>query len=90
MRLIDADELREMWLNNGLNEQIYDTNAVLDSIDNAPTIDQVKYGRWVITRNGNFIRNTCSVCNSFLDSDDSCIMDTYSYCPSCGARMDAP
>ena len=89
MRLIDADELREMWLNNGLNEQIYDTNAVLDSIDNVPTIDPVKHGRWVITRNGNFIRNTCSVCNSFLDSDDSCVMDTYSYCPSCGARMDA-
>ena len=33
MRLIDADELREYWLYNGLNEKIYDTNDVLESID---------------------------------------------------------
>nr|DAT53266.1 MAG TPA: hypothetical protein [Caudoviricetes sp.] len=39
MRLIDADELREYWLYNGLNENIYDTNDVLYSIDDQPTID---------------------------------------------------
>lgn len=39
MRLIDADELREFWLYNGLNEKIYDTNDVLESIDEQPTID---------------------------------------------------
>lgn len=39
MRLIDADELREYWLYNGLNEKIYDTNDVLESIDEQPTID---------------------------------------------------
>ena len=37
-RLIDADALREDWLENGENEHVYDTNAMLDSIDNSPTI----------------------------------------------------
>lgn len=39
MRLIDADELREYWLYNGLNEKVYDTNDVLESIDEQPTVD---------------------------------------------------
>ena len=38
MRLIDADAFRDWWLNNGENEHIYDTNDVLDSIDNWPPI----------------------------------------------------
>ena len=37
-RLIDADALREEWLENGENEYVYDTNSFLESIDNAPTI----------------------------------------------------
>lgn len=45
MRLIDGDALREEWLKNGENEYVYDTNAVLESIDNAPTIEP--YGTWI-------------------------------------------
>lgn len=45
MRLIDADGLREYWLENGENEYVYDTNAFLDSIDNQPTIDTVVHGQ---------------------------------------------
>lgn len=37
-RLIDADVLREDWLENGENEYVYDTNAFLNSLDNATTI----------------------------------------------------
>lgn len=40
MRLIDVDAFRDWWLNNGENEHIYDTNDVLDSIDNWPTLTQ--------------------------------------------------
>lgn len=40
-RYIDADKLRADWLKNGENEYVYDTNAFLDSIDNAPTADVV-------------------------------------------------
>ena len=40
-RLIDANAMRDDWLENGENEYVYDTNAVLDSIDLQPTIDAV-------------------------------------------------
>lgn len=39
MRLVDADIMRQDWLENGQNEYVYDTNAVLDSIDAQPTIE---------------------------------------------------
>lgn len=39
MRLIDVNELREDWLENGENEYVYDTNSFLCSLDEAPTID---------------------------------------------------
>ena len=42
VRLIDANAMREDWLENGENEYIYDTNAVLDSIDAQPTVDAVE------------------------------------------------
>ena len=41
-RLIDANAMRDDWLENGENEYIYDTNAVLDSIDSQPTVDAVE------------------------------------------------
>lgn len=40
-RLIDADAMRKEWLENGENEVVYDTNAVLESIDEQPIIDPV-------------------------------------------------
>ena len=43
-RLIDADALREDWLENGENEHGYDTNAFLDSLDNASTIIEAENG----------------------------------------------
>lgn len=44
-RLIDADALREDWLENGENEYVYDTNAFLDSLDDAPTIIPAEEGQ---------------------------------------------
>lgn len=40
-RYIDADAIRLYWLENGENEYVYDTNAFLNSIDNAQTADVV-------------------------------------------------
>lgn len=45
MRLIDADKMRKDWLENGENEYVYDTNAVLESIDEQPTVDAVEVVR---------------------------------------------
>lgn len=39
MRLIDADVMQVEWRGKELNGRIYDTNDVLDSIDEQPTID---------------------------------------------------
>lgn len=44
-RLIDADSFRADWLYNGANEYVYDTNSVLDSIDNAPTVIPADIGK---------------------------------------------
>ena len=44
-RRIDADAMRDDWLENGENEYVYDTNAVLDSIDSQPTVDAVEVVR---------------------------------------------
>jgi hypothetical protein len=51
-RIIDADILREEWLNNGQNEHIYDTNDFLSSIDDQPTVDAtpIRHGHWVKKR----------------------------------------
>ena len=44
-RLIDANAMRQNWLENGENEYVYDTNAVLDSIDSQSTVDAVEVVR---------------------------------------------
>lgn len=44
-RMIDADFMRQEWLENGENEYVYDTNAVLESIDAQPTVDAVEVVR---------------------------------------------
>ena len=44
-RLIDANAMRDDWLENGENEYVYDTNAVMDSIDSQPTVDAVEVVR---------------------------------------------
>lgn len=44
-RYIDADAIRLYWLENGENEYVYNTNAFLNSIDNAQTVDAVEVVR---------------------------------------------
>ena len=44
MRLIDADEMRNGWI-DGINEPIYCANDVLDDIDEQPTVDAVEVVR---------------------------------------------
>ena len=82
-RLIDANAMRQDWLYNGENEYVYDTNAVLDSIDAQPTVDAVEvvHGRWIV-ENETSIR--CSEC-CFNRASIKMPMD---YCPNCGAKMD--
>lgn len=91
-RYIDADAIRLYWLENGENEYVYDTNAFLDSIDNAPTADvaPVVHAYWIgyetmSWRNGRPKRrkyNRCSNCRTA-----SAVR--HKACPNCRAIMDA-
>lgn len=92
MRPIDADAMRQDWLENVQNEYVYDTNAVLDSIDAQPTIEAepVRHGRWVMTlyattsKRNRVIANkkfACSECGYGNGRKQS------NYCPNCGAKM---
>lgn len=88
-RYIDADKLREYWLENGVNENIYNTNNVLGSIDYQPTAEvaEVKRGEWKLTKT-EFGWNgceypaeyTCSVCGRVEAREEP-------YCHY-GAKMD--
>lgn len=83
MRLIDADELREYWLYNGLNEKIYDTNDVLESIDDQPTIDPDAVrptAHWKRIQDVAYMCTYCKSCFAFIPYN-------YQYCPECGAKM---
>ena len=86
MRYIDADKMREEWLENGENEYVYDTNSVLDSIDAQPTADvvEVKHGEWVSHHpDGSAI---CSVCGR--KQKDVWDFDNWqNFCGHCGADM---
>ena len=87
MRLIDADKMRDDWLENGENEFVYDTNAILESIDAQPTVDAdpVVPGHWV-SDEGDVLFH-CSECETQIstswDYDDL----HWNYCPNCGAKM---
>lgn len=90
MRLIDADALREDWLENGQNEYVYDTNAFLQSIDEQSTIEAepVRHGDWIEPDGEEgTLAGTCSVCRweCRLYEDDVVGMP---FCPNCGAKMD--
>ena len=91
-RLIDANAMRQHWLDNGENEYVYDTNSVLDSIDEQPTVDvvEVVHGRWEewwpgisLIMTGEEMLYRCSACDAKYPD-----VEGYKYCPNCGAKMD--
>lgn len=91
MRLIDADAMRQDWLENGENEYVYDANAVLDSIDAQPTVDAVPvvHGHWVrLDAHKGIEQFKCSVCRSECYVPTCMNEPMFDYCPYCGALMD--
>lgn len=92
-RLIDADVLRESWLDWNPYE-IIEANTVLESIDQTPTVDAVpvRHGRWETSEDdyyGLYIIK-CSLCREVwcFKCDDDVFDLNYHYCPNCGAKMD--
>lgn len=65
-KLISVNVLRQDWLENGENDYVYDTNAVLESIDAQPTVDAVKVVRCkdcihYRKRGGVYHDNSCAI-----------------------------
>lgn len=91
MRLIDANQLRkifESWLDDiyqttGGQDETGEAGSIFSCIcqlDNAPTIDPVRHGKWMKEpREGVIV--VCSECHA------GCFNKT-NYCPLCGAKMD--
>ena len=100
MRLIDADKLREGWVNHlhipnpdsyfAVQQEI-SSECVADfiqSIDTQPTVEPVKHAPWIESKEGYF---SCSNCHK------DAMVDLYEirysqkltlFCPNCGAIMD--
>lgn len=87
MRLIDADALKKMFNTSfgGVSHAVIAGKL----IDEAPTIDPVKHGRWIesemIGKNERKIKYhilRCSICGKSNGRKRN------SYCPRCGAKMD--
>ena len=86
MRLIDADALPKY------NGMALNAANVARAVENAPTIDPVKHGKWIPI---NERAAKCSLCGEWeytngKDKTGTAIIHraTKHYCPNCGARMD--
>lgn len=87
MRLVDADTIfnSELLL---VSDKAYDAvHAVIERINNAPTVDPVKHGHWI---NKGFEPVRCSVCGITVDAINGIpwAIKSFKYCPYCGAKMD--
>ena len=89
-RLIDADALYQKMESNlywGLDSD----GAILDTIDEAPTVDAVEvvHGRWIheeeCIRGISDHQHVCSVCGHIYWNAR---VPNFKYCPYCGAKMD--
>lgn len=81
MRLIDADRLGREW-----NQH----KTMIDNVDAQPTVDPVKHGHWIWTRNYTW---HCSECGGliatpgYMPTKDE-LPKRYRFCSQCGAKMD--
>lgn len=88
-RLIDADKLKKDVLDlpdcyNGFSDT-YDKACIIGVIDEQPTIEERKKGKWII--DGECV--DCSVCRhdkwSRVPFED--LVKRFNFCPNCGADM---
>ena len=74
---------------NGYSDT-YDKAYIIGVLEELPTVEPVKHGKWVKTGQGflnpNKFRNyCCSKCKTDIDEH---IRIKPNYCPNCGAKMD--
>ena len=84
-RLIDADLLMEAYLQDKKSGAV----SMVKLIEEAPTVDLVKHGKWigVMTEEWcTFDECKCSVCGDVEYFNKG--WKKFSCCPNCGAKMD--
>lgn len=57
-----------------------------DSLEDAPTIEPVKRGKWTHELGEDF--RTCSNCKISMGMDFYEILERFNFCPHCGAKME--
>ena len=86
---LDCDGCRKHWLQRdavdfgGLMYWKRNTTFKADQslIQNAPTIDPVRHGRWLFTDTNICECSVCHTCEPYPFSE-------FDWCPNCGAKMD--
>ncbi len=81
MRLIDADGLSKTIKETCLLAKPWDYVLIEQTIADAPTIEERKKGKWLITDSHEPCWYKCDQCGRLYDFLDN-------YCPNCGARME--
>lgn len=101
MRIIDADALRKSVLDlpncyNGFSDT-YDKACIIDLIDEQPTIEERKKGKWIddnekpvgwykVDKSCPVGWCKCSECGEWLIGSDEYLVKG-NFCPHCGADM---
>lgn len=92
-RLISAEKLverlGEQWCDECMTDDCYYCNIyqIKEIIRNMPTVDAERHGKWVIDR-GEMVMH-CDSCGWVYEYYDG-LEEEWTYCPHCGAKMDAP
>lgn len=87
MRLIDADALWKQFENSSWCVNRDRDDVAEELLLDAPTIDPVKYGKWVSGHEWMPIY-VCSICGIRALFDDHGDHALSNYCSNCGAKMD--
>lgn len=92
MRLIDADAMIEDTLKDPIGIQLAERYNLVGYIEGRPTIEERKTGKWQITEA--YPHNVyCSECHKRFAQTHWAVWEDgslpRSYCPNCGARMEA-
>ena len=84
MRLIDVNHLLQLVKKNA--PFIYSILAPIAKLCPIVEAEPVRHGRWVDAGLGFMMLFSCSACKrqAILSG-----VDSYDYCPNCGAKMDA-
>ena len=73
------DKLIDEWL----------ANCIDDVIDEQPTVDAKKHGRWIKGNEFHWYTNSCSECGFTRRTDIKAEnWNGWKYCPHCGAKME--